>query len=85
MTRVKLDIHVYKTNCNLMNSTDDTEGAKEWAENEPHRAINCPQIMYSQRTPRSGCMNAQSDQGLHSPLTESLDTTECMNWEQRSG
>ena len=26
----------------------------------------------------------QSNQGLHSPLTESLDTTECRNGEQRS-
>ena len=27
--------------------------------------------------------SAQSDQGLHCPLTESLDTTECMIGEQR--
>ena len=27
----------------------------------------------------------QSDQGFHSPLTESLDTTECLNGEQRIG
>ena len=27
----------------------------------------------------------QSDQGLPCPLTESLDTTECMNGEQRPG
>ena len=27
----------------------------------------------------------KSDQGLHCPLTESLNTTECMNGEQRSG
>ena len=27
--------------------------------------------------PRSACAFAQSDQGLHCPLTESLDTTEC--------
>ena len=26
---------------------------------------------------------AQADQGLHCPLTELLDTTECLNWEQR--
>ena len=26
-----------------------------------------------------------SDQGLHCPFTESLDTTECMNGEQRPG
>ena len=28
---------------------------------------------------------AQADQGLHCPLTESLDTTECINGERRSG
>ena len=27
-------------------------------------------------------LNAQSDQGLHCPLTEALHTTECMNGEQ---
>ena len=35
--------------------------------------------------PRSDCASAQSDQGLHCPLTKSLDTTECMNGEQRPG
>ena len=29
--------------------------------------------------------SVQSDQGLHCPLTESLDTTECMNGKQRAG
>ena len=29
--------------------------------------------------------SVQSDQGLHCLLTESLDTTECMNGEQRPG
>ena len=32
--------------------------------------------------PRSAGTPAQSDQGLHCLLTESLDTTECMNGEQ---
>ena len=32
-----------------------------------------------QQMPRSVCTSAQSDQGLHCPLTESLDTTECIN------
>ena len=32
-----------------------------------------------------GCASAQSDQGLHCPLTELLDTTECMDREQRPG
>ena len=33
----------------------------------------------------STCASAHSDQGLHCPLTESLDTTECMDREQRLG
>ena len=33
--------------------------------------------------PRSDCASAQSDQGLHCPLPESLDSTECTNEEQR--
>ena len=39
------------------------------------------------RTPksRSACVSLQSDQGLHRPLTESLDTTESINGEQRPG
>ena len=28
-------------------------------------------------------VSAQSDQGLHCPLTESLDTTKCINRDQR--
>ena len=35
--------------------------------------------------PRSACASAQSDEGLHCPLTKSLDTTECMTGEQRPG
>ena len=31
------------------------------------------------------CASAQSDQGLHCPLTDYLDTTECTNEEQRPG
>ena len=38
-----------------------------------------------QPRPRSACASAQSDQGLHYPLTESLDSTGCMNGEQRLG
>ena len=33
--------------------------------------------------PRSDFASVQSDQGLHCLLAESLDTTECMNGEQR--
>ena len=32
---------------------------------------------------RSGCAPPQSDQDLHCPLTQPLNTTECMNGEQR--
>ena len=38
-----------------------------------------------QRRPRSDCASAQSDLGLRCPLTESLDTTECMNGERKPG
>ena len=38
-----------------------------------------------QRKPRLDCAFAQSDQGLHCPLTELLDTTEGMNGMQRPG
>ena len=38
-----------------------------------------------QRMPRSACAFAQSDQGLRSPLTESLDTIECISGEQMPG
>ena len=40
---------------------------------------------HMQWRPRSDCTKVQSDQGLHCLLTESLDTTECMNGEQRPG
>ena len=35
-----------------------------------------------QRRLRSACTYAQSDQGLHCPLTELFDKTDCMNVEQ---
>ena len=38
-----------------------------------------------QRRPRSDCASAQSDQGLHCRLTDSLGTIECINGEQRPG
>ena len=40
--------------------------------------------IYGQRSPRSACASAQSDQGLHCPLTESLDIIDCNNGEQMS-
>ena len=51
-------------------------------------AMQCENLSYGicgERRPRSACASAQSDQGLHCPLTESLDTTECINGEQRLG
>ena len=44
-----------------------------------------PSDIRGQRRPRSACTSAQSDQGLHCPLTKSLDTTEYINREQRHG
>ena len=38
-----------------------------------------------QRRPRSDCADAQSDQGLHCPLTVSLDTTDSMYEDQGPG
>ena len=37
--------------------------------------------IWGQQRPRLACASVQSDQGLHGLLTESLDTTECMNRE----
>ena len=45
----------------------------------------CLWVVCGQRRPRSDCADAQSDLGLQCPLTESLDTTECMNGEHRPG
>ena len=41
-------------------------------------------VMYGQR-PRSAYASVQFDQGHHYRLTESLDTTELINGEQRPG
>ena len=49
----------------------------------PHHAKMCASA--DSKRPRSACISAQSDQDLHCPPNESLDTTECMNGEQRSG
>ena len=38
-----------------------------------------------QRRTRSDCAHAQSDQDFCCHLTELLDTTECINGEQKSG
>ena len=49
------------------------------------RAAQCENMssgICGQQRPRSACASAQADQGLCCPLTESLDTIECMNWEQ---
>ena len=37
------------------------------------------------RRPRSACASAQSVQGIHCKLKESLNTIDCMNGEQRPG
>ena len=41
--------------------------------------------MCGQRRPRSACTSVQSDLGLCCPLTESVDTTECIHGEQMPG
>ena len=47
---------------------------------EPYHAKTCLRSMR-----RLSPDHAQSDQGLRCPLTESLDTIECINREQRPG
>ena len=44
--------------------------------------IGCALGINGWRKPRSACTSRQSDQGLCCPLTESLDTIECINEEQ---
>ena len=51
----------------------------EYAPNTP-----CPRDICGQRSPRSDCANAQSEQGLYCPRTEALDTIECFYGEQWS-
>ena len=49
------------------------------------RAAPCGNVSVSicrQQRPRSACASMQSDQGIHCPQTESLDTIECFNGEQ---
>ena len=46
---------------------------------------NVSSCLCGQQKPRAACASAQSHQDLHCPLTESLDTTEYMNGEQRTG
>ena len=38
-----------------------------------------------QQRPGSACASAQSDQGLHIPLTESFDTIKCIHGKQMLG
>ena len=42
-------------------------------------------VVCQRRRPRSACTSMQSGQGLHCLLTETLDTTEYMNGEQKPG
>ena len=51
----------------------------------PCHAKNVSSGKCGQQRPRSDCASAQSDLGLRCPLTEPLDTTECMNGEKRPG
>ena len=53
--------------------------------NEPRQAKMSIRIIRGQRRHRSDSADAQSDQSLHCPLTESLDTMDCINLEQRPG
>ena len=46
---------------------------------------NVPSGICGQRRPRSACTSTQSYHGLHCPLTESLDTTECINSPESKG
>ena len=48
----------------------------------PRHAKNVSSDMCGQRRPRSACASAQSDQDLCCPLTDSLDTTECIPGEE---
>ena len=51
-------------------------------------AVPCENVssgICRQWRPRSACASAQSDQGLHCPLTESLDTIKCINGKQMPG
>ena len=49
------------------------------------RAKTSLQAYVDNEDPRSACASAHSDQGIHYPIIESLDTTECMKGEQRPG
>ena len=42
-------------------------------------------VIFGQRRPRTASASAQSDKGLRYPLIDWLDTTECINGEQRPG
>ena len=50
-----------------------------------YEQISCINCLHKLVSPRSDSADAQSDQGLHCPLQESLDTTEYINGEQRPG
>ena len=52
---------------------------------EPRQVKMCLRGMHGQRRSWSDCAVAQSDEDLHCPLKESMDTTEYMNAEQRPG
>ena len=57
------------------------EQGNRWAELNKNMSLS----ICEQRRPRSACASTQSDQGLHCSLTESMDTIESINGEQKPG
>ena len=65
-----------------MLGTLPTEVAESYCLSKDNQAVPCENVsscICGQPRPRSACASAQSDQGLHCPLTESLDTIDCIN------
>ena len=56
----------------------------QWNQIGPHHAKMCLRAYADSESPDQPA-HFQSDQDHHCPLTESLDTSECMNVEQRPG
>ena len=73
-------------------TSDESSDLKRWFCSSspywPHHVMQkCISVIYGRRWQRSECAGTQSDPGHHCPHTElfNLDTTKCMNGEQRSG
>ena len=56
-----------------------------WPFKRPHYAKTRLRAYTDSKGPDHPTLSAESDQGLHSPLTESLDTIKCRNGQQRPG